>query len=97
MTIQTKLPTALWPDLPRDHPMIDKDGMMSDVWKLFFDQLILALQTNLKPEGFVIPQQTTSNINLLTATQSIANIIYDSTVPVFKGNVAGTWKTFTFT
>lgn len=97
MTTQSKLPQALWPDLPRDHPMINKDGMMSDIWKLYFDQLTQAMQTIFKPEGFVIPQLSTTNINLLTGTQSIANIIYDSTVPVFKGNVNGTWKQFTLT
>lgn len=88
---------AIFPDLPRDWQVVDKDGQITSQWQLFFDQLITALQSNLKPEGFVIPQQTASNIALLTS--SLSNIIYDSTNNVFKGNVqitptTFTWKTF---
>lgn len=97
MTQPTSQKPAIFPDVPRYEKMLDDKGMISDVWASFFDQLILSLQTNLKPEGFVIPQQSASNITLLTATASIANIIYDSTNNAFKGNIAGTWKTFTLT
>lgn len=88
---------ALWPDLPRDQPLVDKNGMLTAVWQFTLDQLILALQTNLKPEGFVIPPQTAANIANLTAEKSNNNIIYDSTNNLFKGNIAGTWLTFTLT
>ena len=102
MTVQTQKPTALFPDVPRQSPMIDKNGYITDIWGLFFDQLILSLQTNLKPEGFVIPPQTAANIALLIGTDnnpqsSYNNIVYDSTNNAFKGNIAGTWKTFTLT
>ena len=97
MTTQTQKPIALFPDLPRQAQFLDKEGRITPVWALFLDQLILALQTNLKPEGFVIPQETAANIALLTGLTSVANIIYDSTNNEFKGNIAGTWKTFTLT
>ena len=97
MTTQVKKPTALFPDLPRGVPFVDKNGYLTPEAQLFFDQLILTLQTNFKPEGFVIPPETASNIALLTATASNNNIIYDSTNNQFKGNIAGTWKTFTLT
>lgn len=97
MVANTKKPTALFPDLPRETPLTNQDGKMHELWQLFFDQLILALQTNLKPEGFVIPPETAANIALLTGSESNNNIIYDSTNNAFKGNIAGTWKTFTLT
>lgn len=95
MAIQTKNPSTIIPDMPKDAPIVGKDGMMTDAWKLFFDQLIKNLQLNLKPEGFVIPPQTASNIATLTGQQSNNNIVYDSTNNAFKGNINGTWKTFT--
>jgi len=102
MTTQVKKPTALFPDLPRGVPFVDKNGYLTEQGQLFFDQLILTLQTNFKPEGFVIPPETASNIALLTGTvqnpqSSYNNIVYDSTNNEFKGNIAGTWKTFTLT
>ena len=97
MTITPKKPSAIFPDLPRDQPFVDKSGNMTPLWAAWFNNLNLALQTNFKNEGFVIPQQPASNIALLTAAASIANIIYDSTNNEFKGNIAGTWKTFTLT
>lgn len=104
MTTQTQKPIALFPDLPRQTPLVDKGGKMNEVWQLFFDQLIAALQTNLRSEGFAIPQQTAANIALLVANGSAippydpnASIVYDSTNNEFKGNILGTWKTFTLT
>jgi hypothetical protein len=93
-------PVSIIPDLPRSPNVIDREGSLTPDWKLFFEQLTQALQTNLKPEGTVFPQQTASNIALLTGSASLANIIYDSTNDEFKGNVLTapntyTWKTFT--
>lgn len=88
---------AIIPDMPRETPLVNEQGYMSDAWKLYFDQLTVNLQTNLKSEGFVVPPLTASNIVLLTGAQSNNNIVYDSTNNAFKGNIAGTWKTFTLT
>lgn len=93
-------PLSVFPDLPRDPKIIDKDGELTSNWKLYFEQLNQTLQTVFKAEGTVIPQQPTSNIALLTDIKSLANIIYDSTTNEFKGNVQTapntyTWKTFT--
>lgn len=62
-----------------------------------FIQLFTELQQNLSNEGFKIPQQTTSNINILDNALSTAAIIYDSDTNEFKGNVDGVFKTFTLT
>lgn len=89
-------PQTIFPSLPTT-PLVDKNGNINHYWEQFFQQLITLMQTYFKNEGFVIPQLPTSDISLLTGDQSIANIIYDSTIPAFKGNIAGTWKTFTLT
>jgi hypothetical protein len=97
MTVPIMNPQAIFPDLPRNQPFLNENGSVNDYWLLFFENLVMALQTNFKPEGFVIPTQSTSNIALLTGVNSNNNIIYDSTANQFKGNIAGTWKTFTLT
>jgi hypothetical protein len=99
MTADSQQQQGIIPDVPRDPQAVDKNGEFTASWSLFFDQLITSLQINLKPEGFAIPQQPTSNISLLVNQQSLANIIYDSTTNSFKGNVLTapdtyTWKTF---
>lgn len=94
---QTKKPTTVFPDLPRGAKFLDEEGNVSSPWVFFFDQLASALQINFKPEGIVVPPQTASNIALLIASASNNNIVYDSTNGAFKGNIAGTWKTFTLT
>jgi hypothetical protein len=77
--------------------MVGEDGMMTQEWRLFFSQLIQALQASFKLEGIVVPPQTAAEIAALTAITSHNNIVYDSTNNLFKGNVNGTWKTFTLT
>lgn len=91
-------PISIFPDLPRSllsDPIVDKEGRMKDLLGIFLDQLVLALQTNFNNQGIAVPQQTSSNIILLTGTQYSGNILYDSTTNQFKGNVNGVWKTFT--
>jgi len=79
---------AIFPDLPRDDQLVDKDGEITSAWKLYFQQLTMALQTNFKPEGIVVPPQDASNIALLgDISASIGNIIYDTTNNEFKGIV----------
>lgn len=97
MTTQSPKQQAIFPDLPRFEPLIDDKGFMTPSWRLYFENLTMALQTNLKPEGFVIPAQPVANFADLSSTLSYNNILYDSTNNAFKGNVAGTWKTFTLT
>lgn len=97
---QSKLPTTIFPDVPRETPLVDKNGRMHDLWQQYFDQLTLTLQTIFRNEGFSIPQLPSASIALLTGEQSVGSIIYntDSTPePSFQGNIAGTWKTFTLT
>lgn len=103
---QTRQQQAIFPDLPRDKQMVDKNGEINPAWDLYFQQLTMALQTNLKPEGFVIPPKTATEIaSLGNISESIGNIIYDSTNNQFKGiiltsigpPIVTATKTFTLT
>lgn len=98
--------SAIFPDLPRDSQIADKEGNITSPWKLYFEQLTLALQTNYKPEGIVIPPLAAASIaNLGNTEGAIGNIIYDSTNNVFKGillvsigpPIVTVTKTFTLT
>lgn len=95
MTTQSPKQQAIFPDVPRDPKFVDEDGNIMPEWSLFFTNLIMALQTNLKPEGFVIPPKTDTEIAQLTGDESNNNIVYDNVNDEFKGNIAGVWKTFT--
>lgn len=103
---QTRKQQAIFPDLPRDPLLVDKDGNITDPWNLYFQQLTMALQTNFKPEGIVVPPKPANEIALLgNVDESIGNIIYDSTNNQFKGIILVTLgppvvtitKTFTLT
>ena len=92
---QSRKQLAIFPDLPRSSQLVESNGEITADWKLYFQQLTMALQTNFKPEGIVVPPKPTTDINQLTNDTSDNNIIYESTTNEFKGNVNGTWKVFT--
>ncbi len=103
---QTRKQQAVFPDLPRANQMVNSKGEIMPAWNLFFQQLVLSLQTNFKPEGIVVPPQSDTNIAKLGNTSSsIGNIIYDSTNNAFKGiilvslgpPIVTATKTFTIT
>ena len=90
MLTQNPKPQAIFPDLPRNEPFLNPDGTVSYYWILWFQNMNMALQTNFSPEGFLLPSQSAANVNLLTKTQSKANVLYDSTNNVFEGNIFNT-------
>lgn len=90
MTTTSKKQQAIFPDLPRDLEFITKDRNIAAHWNLHFQQLSMALQTNFKPEGIVIPPKPSTDIAQLTDQTSATNIIYDSTKNAFHGNITNT-------
>lgn len=103
---QTRKQQAIFPDLPRDKQVVDREGNITPHWDLYFQQLTMALQTNFKPEGIVVPPQSATNIaSLGDISGAIGNIIYDSTNNAFKGIILSSLgppivtvtKTFTLT
>lgn len=55
-------PQSIFPDLPREIPVIDKHGNFSPLWSLGISALFQALQTNFKNEGIVFPPLNASDI-----------------------------------
>ncbi len=61
MTTVTQNRQAIFPDVPRESPAVDKNGDFTQYWSLGLGALFQALQVNFKNEGIVFPP--------LTATQ----------------------------
>lgn len=78
MTTQTKQPQSIFPDLPRDYPVIDKDGNFSNMWSLGFSSLFQALQANFKNEGIMLPWLDATQI---AAIQAIYTPLIGSPLP----------------
>ena len=60
-------PQSIFPDLPREVPVINKDGDFSPLWSLGLSSLFHALQTNFKNEGIVFPNLSATNIASIQA------------------------------
>ena len=58
---------ALFPDLPREIPAINKEGNFNPLWSLGFASLFQALQQNFKSEGILLPSLTTTQANQIAA------------------------------
>lgn len=61
---------SIFPDLPRETPVIDEQGNFTDLWSLGLSSLFQALQDNFKNEGIIFPNLSASNISFI---QSIYN------------------------
>lgn len=55
-------PQSIFPDLPREVPVLNKEGDFSPLWSLGLSSLFQALQTNFKNEGIIFPNLSASNI-----------------------------------
>lgn len=53
---------SIFPDLPREVPVINKDGDFSPLWSLGLSALFQALQENYKNEGIIFPRLSAANI-----------------------------------
>jgi hypothetical protein len=58
---------AIFPDMPREIPVIDETGNFASLWILGFSSLFQALQENFKSEGIVLPRLTTDQTNRIAA------------------------------
>ena len=53
------------PDLPREDKLLNENNELTEHWKLFFDQLITALQGNFKTEGIILPRLDAYQIGII--------------------------------
>lgn len=86
MGASRRFPRSFIPDLPTTQKMVDKEGNILSEWRLFLDQLILGLQTNLKIEGFLLPKLTIAEINHI---KSIYTPLVGGPLPVGIPDITG--------
>lgn len=67
MATQQPILQAIFPDLPRETPVIGKDGDFSPLWSLGLSALFQALQENFKNEGIIFPRLSAANIATIQA------------------------------
>ena len=67
-----------------DAQFVNKDGYLTDTWKQILQQLLQQMSSDVSDEGFIVPQQPTSNLPALSKQQSVGAIVYDSTTDQFK-------------
>lgn len=67
MATENKQKQSIFPDLPRETPVLDKDGNFMPLWDLGLSSLFQALQDNYKNEGIVFPQLTIDQLNEIEA------------------------------
>lgn len=70
MTTQRKQLQSIFPDLPREEPVVDKNGNFNQLWALGISALFQALQDNFKNEGILFPPLSSTDIATI---QSIYN------------------------
>lgn len=51
----SRQPQSIFPDYPRERPIVDKTGNLSDLWDLGLSSLFQALQVNFSNEGILFP------------------------------------------
>jgi hypothetical protein len=56
---------ALFPDMPRERPMVDKEGNLMPLWDLGLSALYQALQENYRNEGIRLPPLTASSMTTI--------------------------------
>lgn len=86
-------PSSIFPSLPGDTRISDKEGDMTSNWAILFENLTRALQTNFKSQGFVIPSVDAATFATLLPAATHNNLVYNSTTNELKFNQNGTWKT----
>jgi len=67
-----------------DNRFVDKDGHLTDSWRLIMQQLFQQLQQHVSQEGFILPQQNSDTIGKLTTTKSIGAMIYNSDMNMYQ-------------
>jgi hypothetical protein len=75
---------------------VDKEGHLTDTWRMILTQLFTQLQINASDEGLVMPSQKTSDIADLDLDKHGA-MVYDKNTNQAKVNINGTFKVISTT
>lgn len=79
-------PTSIFPNIPRESPVVDKMGNFTPLWSLAFGSLFQQLQQNFKNEGIVFPPLTASQI---ASIQAIYTPLIGSPLPTGTPDISG--------
>jgi hypothetical protein len=77
---------AIFPDLPRETPAVNKEGDFSQLWSLGFSSLFQALQENFKNEGILFPRLSAANIANI---QAIYTPLVGAPLPQYIPDISG--------
>lgn len=78
--------------------LVDENGELTTPWARTISQLLVELESNLSNEGYKLPQQPTTNIDLIIEQpQTEGTMIWDSTTKQMKVNDGTGWKVVTLT
>ena len=75
---------------------VDKEGYLTPEWTNILQELFQVLHLTISDEGFLIPDQTQTNIDKLTSSPNWT-MIGDSTNNLLKVKINGAWRTVTTT
>ncbi len=62
MTGESPILQSIFPDLPREVPVIGENGDFAPLWSLGLSSLFQALQDNYKNEGIIFPRLSAASI-----------------------------------
>ena len=65
MATEQPILQSVFPDLPRESPVLDEEGNFMPLWDLGLSALFQALQANFKNEGIVFPPLTAANMSTI--------------------------------
>lgn len=82
----TNNPTAIFPDFPRESPVLDKHGNFMPLWNLGLSALFQALQENYKNEGILFPKLSAANIATI---QALYTPYIGSILPIDLPDISG--------
>lgn len=77
-------------------PVVSSDGYLTPPWQQYFTQVTMFMNTNVNSEGVKLPQQPNSLLTgggALNNSNSIGNLVYNSTNNTSMVNLNGTFKT----
>jgi hypothetical protein len=81
-------PQSIFPDVPRESPVVDKRGEFSPLWSLGIGQLFQALQENYKNEGILLPPINSAQAALIQSVYApyvAGTLALDPGVPDISG------------
>ncbi len=77
---------SIFPDVPRESPVVDKKGDFSPLWSLGIGQLFQALQENYKHEGILFP---VINATEVAQIQAVYTPLIGAPIPIGVPDISG--------